>query len=128
IWHALYSVECTLLMATGRPRIIREVDCSVPVPGTFLQHSNDVETDAEGLVVPDPYLKCQRIIFAIISDGIAQLYHAKGQSRMFIWYHDVVERLEARLQQWKDEVPPELQWDMVSPMEHTENVVQRQKC
>lgn len=109
VWHALYSIEAALVLITGRVPLIREVHCSAPIPGMPCQ--DDLKTDGKGYAVPDPYIICQRGLFAIINETVMILYNTQNTYMSPPAYQENVACLEARLAQWKSQVPEELSFE-----------------
>jgi hypothetical protein len=48
VWWALYSIESVLTAITGRPRIVAEKDCTVPLPGAI---GNNIQTRSREVTV-----------------------------------------------------------------------------
>ncbi|RPB28157.1 hypothetical protein L211DRAFT_801346, partial [Terfezia boudieri ATCC MYA-4762] len=122
VWHTLYSIETALVLITGRVPLIREVHCSVPVPGTPC-HEN---LDDKGHVMPDPYLFSQRGLFAIINESVMILYNTQNYCMSPAAYQEHVARFEARLTAWKSQIPEGLSFENL-PTRVTDAVIEREK-
>ena len=107
VWHTLYSIETALILITGRVPVISEVHCSAPVPG----EPANLQLDNHGYVIPDAYLLSQRGLFIIIHEAVRELYNSQNLSLSQAGYQERVAHFDARLIDWKSQVPEALSFE-----------------
>jgi hypothetical protein len=104
-WWSLHSVECLLSSITGRPCIIDNEDCTVPLPEPVLHEKKQGGTSesfghAKGRPIASPFLSEHVKISLITRKVLKNLYSARTASSSWEHIQTVISSLIAELDNW----------------------------
>ncbi|CAG8461387.1 10174_t:CDS:2 [Ambispora gerdemannii] len=103
VWWSCYMSDRFISAGLGRPMNINESDCDVPFPTP-----GALPTDEPGSV--DAWVRTIKLT-QILGRVLSHIYGIKSKHTTHAAMDSVLATLDAELNKWRDDLPPELQYD-----------------